>query len=356
MDSSGQRVLLIDPDNQSGHSLKRKFLNSSWEVEQVPNIFQAISIINSVSSLELVLYSFEIGEENIPLLIKEVKQRHIHAEVILISKTQVKFSLLSAQERKNLDISLPIEKIYDLDKFFKNILSEYQRRIVEHDRSRPTENVVEGNARFFEENFVQIDPQTTLELETAPYNLYIQINTGKYLKIFNASDLIPVEQVKRYIDKGLHHFYVKKTDRVVFATVAGEVHLRILKMKKKGFELKQMAIMKTNLELISCIKAVGFNKELLDLGITLANGLTQHVRENKYFKKFFKEILAVNASFESHGYMVAVIAVMILQKFDWRTQSLSHEIVLAAILHDIGKVILPAQSILLRPDEMGPTK
>lgn len=325
-----QRILVIDKDVHLRRSLKRFLSAKKYVVLECEDCHSAKSLLE-VSAAHLIisaikfpyfsgldLLDWENSNKKTPFILYEDFRE---TEVLLEARKKGLKTLLT----KPFNHSSLLRMIADV---LKGPESEAEKRPEAED-------------------FCAVPVADLITPRQIDFDIFIRIGLNHFVKIVYQGGRIEEERMKRYLEKGIRFFYIRKEDfsKIVgFNVVLSEkiLSMNVDKEKKLGF-------LRATGELLfqHC-----FRNEFVEDDIHLskqfvANSLAA-VSERPDFFTLFSSLRSHSDHVYMHSTAVALVSVMIAQKMGWHSYQNLFRLCLAGLFHDIGKKEIAAE-LLMKP-------
>ncbi|HUP57809.1 MAG TPA: HD domain-containing phosphohydrolase [Bdellovibrionota bacterium] len=217
--------------------------------------------------------------------------------------------------------------------------------------------------------YVPVIAEEFLSGRPSPYDAYVRVAPGKYVKVLNAKDSIEPERVQRFIQLGAHHLYIRKQPMARCLMYANLLESILLTRPDVSPELRLLQLAFSGEAANRMIRANG-GKPLSAGHLNVANQfLSQLALLVKQTRKNQKELVADflrHAGSIEHAVSVSFAVALLAPEVGIESPSGWAQLGLAAFFHDIGLYGLPEKLIsldtigivggtmeLLRPEELG---
>jgi HD-GYP domain-containing protein (c-di-GMP phosphodiesterase class II) len=185
-----------------------------------------------------------------------------------------------------------------------------------------------------DQEFVPVQAANFISGQKSFFDLYVRLNSGKFVKILNAGDDFKFERIKSYLDKGVTYFFVRKDGHKSFVDYINLTMGKVLKVSSVTIEVKNKQLLFLGEETSKIFTQFNLAPENLVYATEFVDKLHQHLRGIKdkgIIAKFLKNVL----TFE-HCSGVAFISGLIAKKLEIDSHKSITTLGTAAILHDVG--------------------
>jgi HD-GYP domain-containing protein (c-di-GMP phosphodiesterase class II) len=169
-------------------------------------------------------------------------------------------------------------------------------------------------------------------LKILPCDVYIQLGSGKKIKIFNDQDEVDVEKIRSYAQKGVTHFFIHKEHLLN----CGEQFFN------KDYLKKQMKISPSEMadnaleNLYSSIEGIGIGKREISQVEELHEEMAQDF-SSKEIHNILDDFSKMKGTFlYAHSFLTSLFCIQMGKKLQWGQKDNLKKLHLAAIFHDMG--------------------
>jgi len=309
------KVLIVD-DEPEIHDIVAFAFESIVEVDFLfaTSGNEAFKVLTSNRDVDLVVSDFNMTDGNGGQLYQKM----------LESGSEVPFALCSSVLLADVEVF----------KEGKNILGQ----IVKPNIFEGVEELINKLSESRSVNLVYTKIYSPVKLtmvkafSSAPNDIYIKINSEKYIKIFKENASIQMEELKKYEDKKLKYFYIEKQEAKNFVNLMIDSYLELLKEVGEKDNEKILDIHDVLIEVLSeyglSEKVISLAKRSVELTIHM---FSKNEKDVKIVKKIFghkKEYLT------QHSILLAYISCAIIEQLPWNTPENKDKLVMASFLHD----------------------
>jgi response regulator RpfG family c-di-GMP phosphodiesterase len=184
----------------------------------------------------------------------------------------------------------------------------------------------------------------------SPYDAYVRVAPGQYVRVLNAKDNIEPERVLRFISLGATHLYLKKQPLHRCLTYCDLLAQTLAARGDASFEVRLLQLASQGEEISRLVRALG-GRPLSPALLTLANGflaqLAMLIRRAKKSQKELASEFLRNANAIEHSISVTFVAALLSTELGIESPAIWAQLGLAAFFHDIGLYELPEKQISL---------
>ncbi len=236
-----KKILIIDNDPIVLDSMV-ELLKEELPHFELHSIVSSSNIVNDLrvyvanpDSIELILIDINMPEINGALLAQTIKDLVPQIRIMLMSGF---VTLLDQIKLLQLGVEKILPKPFNSDDFINAIHS-------------PTPSIIESSR-----DMIPIRIEELIKKEHYPFDLYIKIDDGKFLKIFNNKDQIEIEHLNQYRRKNFSNLFSKKSDSLNFSLkLYTPIHVGSI---KANFEINFAVYYLMNEQYVPLISAKSF--------------------------------------------------------------------------------------------------
>jgi HD-GYP domain-containing protein (c-di-GMP phosphodiesterase class II) len=165
------------------------------------------------------------------------------------------------------------------------------------------------------------------------FDIYIQLSSGKYLKILKGGDQFEPSRVKSYLDKGVTNFYMKKEAQDFFLQYCDKITEAILAKPELSIEVKVDQVINFAKETTDYLKSRGCS----ELTLHSSQQFIRHACQlTKQLQPSVLDLFLQKAALCEHGAGSVMLVSMLLSELGYHDPKVRDLIALGAMYHDIG--------------------
>jgi len=187
------------------------------------------------------------------------------------------------------------------------------------------------------DDFISVTADAVASYCPLNHDVYIQMNDGRYVKLFHKGDPIEVADFERYQkQKGVSLFYFKKNE---FGDVLNQQVKRLDKLANTvplpEKEITEGAL-KTQAAVRDIIEQMGFTPEAQALAKSCVAMTAKLLSSKPKLSKILSDLKKKEGAYVgSHSISVGTVACAIADKMNWHSVATYFKLSLAAFMHDI---------------------
>jgi putative nucleotidyltransferase with HDIG domain len=334
------KILLCDQNAKWLENFKVKLSEGMELIDSVDNGKSAQEVVCN-NEINVLVINVETKKYSFFEVVKFIKQNNPKTVVVMISENKkiLEEYFYSEKEITKLGIAQSYVKpfpIYHLIKFIEQTFKhkEWGKVLVNESEAALEEEVKESDQAF-----------TSLELKSFQQNnvvifsLYIRLGKNKYIRIYNQGDKVDESRIKKYKDKDPNlRLYFKTSDRLAYVNFSNDLMKRLL-AKKPETTLEDVVKVDSSARMfLEEVYMTGLPTPLVEESVIVCENIYKTVSGNKNLKEMLSQFFSIDDSEEAHSSLTAFYAAIICKNIDWVTSHSRDNIILGALLHDIGKI------------------
>ena len=202
-------------------------------------------------------------------------------------------------------------------------------------------------------HFTDIDIEDFLNQKALGLDVYIKLNTDRYVKIFLEGDSISTERVEFYKnDKKVKKFYLMNGDRGKYLKFCYSLANKTMTDDAVSSEFKTNLLMSISEKFMEDVYFKGLQREMVEEGKQICKQIHNFITTQKDLYKTLIRLNEFDPSAFSHSYLVTIFSAATIMKFESYSRQLLENTALACMFHDVGKSQLPKEMVTLLPDEL----
>lgn len=184
--------------------------------------------------------------------------------------------------------------------------------------------------------FISVNARDFLDGSKSTFSLYLRLESGRYLKLLQAGDVMQKERLKRYLEKGVVLFFIKKREHEKYLEYCDSLVSDLLRMQSAPVSLKISHTLKLGEEVTRLYSQVGLRESNLHHACKFVENLSKVTKQialdqNSSLYDFLRD-----AAFYDHGVATSFAASLLIQALDIFSSDPVETIGLASLFHDIG--------------------
>ncbi len=187
------------------------------------------------------------------------------------------------------------------------------------------------------------------------FDVFIQLKSGKYVKILHAGDTFDQERIDKYKnEKKVEHLWFKTADRAKYIKYQSHLTTKIMNADKVPVEMKSRFLKNVTSKYVEEVMAEGLKPQIVEQGKEICEQVYKLVEKEKNLYRLLRGYQDFDPSSVDHSYLVTLYTSSIIKQFEWQSQATIETAAMACMFHDIGKMKMPENLLDKRPGEMSP--
>ncbi|MBL7664501.1 MAG: HD domain-containing protein [Bacteriovoracaceae bacterium] len=328
-------ILLIVEDKKFYEKVKKSLGEENLHLHFVSTVDEAQKYLKDKQfNLNGIFINPEISNKEGVTLLKTYHENHIPVPVYLITDDLDKLSQGLTKEDMGIHgVAKSAREVTEMVKIIQIGMKEFDKA-----RAMEVRDTLDTKDKEIQENdiaFVPIKIQNFITGQYSYFDVYIKINSNKYIKIVAAGDDFDFERIKKYNLRGTQYFYIRKNAQEHYVEFCDKLAKKVLASNKVSADMKINRTMNHGEEVLKFFAVQGLDENSL----TFAKNYTTSVYEllekvseqNKIIKKFLK-----NINTYEHAIAVSILSGLMGRAYGLEAQECIEILGMAATLHDIG--------------------
>ncbi|OUR95521.1 hypothetical protein A9Q84_16950 [Halobacteriovorax marinus] len=183
-----------------------------------------------------------------------------------------------------------------------------------------------------------------------PFPLFVKLSSVKYVKIAHESSHIDPDRIKKYQDKNINSFYMKRSD---FKRYSELHHANAMSSKGKiDNESRQRLLLKSNQLLLKDIYHNEIVEESFDDAKKIFESTMQVITNKPSITTLLDYFNSLNDKFFAHMLGVGVYSLMLAKCLEWHSEQTLFYLSVGGTFHDLGKKGMNKDLIIKHEDDM----
>ncbi len=350
------KILLCDQNKKWLENFKVKLTDSMELIAAIETGKEAQDyLINNpvdVLIINCATKNFSIFE-----VVKFIKQKTPKTLILMISESEEELNeyFYSEKEISKLGIVKHYIKPFPVYHMVKYIEDSFKHHLWVDLKQVSGETLPEEEVSESDQRFSSLPYNEFGNNNIAIFDLYIRLKKNKYLKVFHKQERIEFPRIQRYLEKDSElKLYFKTSDRISYINFTNENLKKLIKKQKENKKELFKKVDTTTRLLVEEIYTHGLPDHVVEESLSSCENIFSLVNQNQELKKIMKELFSSEITEEAHVSLTAFYTAITCLNIDWVTEHSRNNILLGAILHDIGKVKLSKKMKTTPIDELKP--
>ena len=185
-----------------------------------------------------------------------------------------------------------------------------------------------------DEDFVPILAQNFLSGKNIFFDLFLRLDSGRFMKIVRAGDEFNPTRLEAYFRKGVDRFYIRKEIQFQYLAYCDQLAEAVLKRSDVPIEVQAAITLNLGQETLSFLKS----QEVLHLeyAVHFIEMLTTFVRKTELSEQPDIQLFMRNLPAYEHGVSCAMVGSLLAREFGLTSERVQRVIGLACLFHDLS--------------------
>ena len=187
------------------------------------------------------------------------------------------------------------------------------------------------------------------------FDVFIQLGSGRYVKILHAGDTFSQERIDKYKnEKNVEYLWFKTADRSKYIKYQSHLTEKLVGSQKVPVEMKARFLKNVTSKYVEEVMSEGLKPQIIEQGKEICEQVYQLVEKDKSLYKLLRSYQDFDPSAVDHAYLITLFSTSIIKQFEWQSQTTIETASMACMFHDIGKMKMPPKLLNTRPGDMSP--
>ncbi len=350
------KILIVDPDEAWLAQAKKYFLEQTYEVSTVVNGRDAQLALYNDKFFAVVL-NFETQNHSCSQVLKFIKTNYTNQRVFIIVNDQAMVDSDMVTEEKLIKLGAleMLVRPFELEALKDRIeghqsLGDLMSSITKREGVSAETEVEQGD-----EEFTKIKIDEFYSAQAVLFNIFIKMNSGRYLKILNTGDTFSKDRIDKYKnEKKVEFLYFHNSDRRKFVQYNNFLAKKLIENKNVPAISKVNMLKNVTEKFIEDTYTVGMKPQVIDQGKAVCETVFSLIESQADLYSILRSYQNFDPNAFSHAFLVTLYSTAIIKQFDWQSKATIETTAMACMFHDIGKTLLPKEFVELQPKDMTP--
>ncbi len=210
------------------------------------------------------------------------------------------------------------------------------------ERARANPDAVGQLAQTSDEGFIAIRAEDFLSGSKSFFDVYVRLNSGRYIKLLQAGDSFTLDRIENYLKKGLTHFHIRKEVQEVYMSYCDHLASAVIRSEAAPIELKVSQTLNQGEEVMKHLKSQGVSEANLRYASSFVANLRELTGKLDITKNDVLGSFLANAGAYEHGAGTAMLAAVLSNTLQISTDKPVQTVGFAAMFHDLALAQMPA--------------
>ncbi|MBF0313932.1 MAG: HDIG domain-containing protein [Oligoflexia bacterium] len=249
--------------------------------------------------------------------------------------------MLTTNDLLNIGISHILPKPFILSELLPYLQCE--QAVVQ----KVTKTALSPMEEINDEKFTRIALNDLIANDYAIFDFYFRINKNQYQKVFSKHEIIDFDYIATVNQKKFEYLYFKTKDRVTYLSYLNSLVEKFQSLPNIPAITKVKTMQNLSVKFIEEVHASGLNPFLVAECETICQNMFSLVKKDKFLSEQLDLLQEKSYSLYYHSFLVSFLTTVACKSLQWETWDLIYKISMGALLHDIGKIKLSSNIMLL---------
>lgn len=348
------KILICDPDAEWLARAREYFTTCGYVVSAVSNGKDAqLAIYND--KFFAVLLARETQSHSGIQVLKFIKSNSTNQRVIFIvgNRDRDEDSKSESEKFVKMGATEVLYRPFELEEL-KELLEGHQSLgdlVAGLPKNQGSSDEEEVSAQDDEFTSIRIDD--FYSAQAVLFDIYIKLNTERYVKILHAGDTFEKKRIDKYkIEKKVEYLYFHKNDRRKFIQFNNFMASKMVENAAIDQDTKVRVMKNISEKYVEEAFVQGLKPQIIDQGREVCENIYKMIEKEKDIYKLLRSYQDFDPSAYNHAFLVSLFSTAIIKQFEWESKVTIESAAMACMFHDIGKMKLPRELLEKRPIDM----
>ena len=237
------------------------------------------------------------------------------------------------QEQSPLGIQAALPRPRDLNSLATMIQSRISIRPADLPKPSPEseEFTLEGD-----EQYIRVLARNFLWSNHTVFDVFVRLKSGRMIKILNREDGFDESRLISYMNRGVHHFYIRAEDQVRLIQSCETVAKRMKQDFEAPLLVRSAPVMQMGELALDFFKRQGTPPSAIQSAFEFTQHLGTLMKRPEWRKDLPLKMFLEDLRHYQHGMAVALVAALLIKEMGLQSPRLMNVVGIAALFHDIG--------------------
>lgn len=348
------KLLISDPSKDWTLKTQEYFIEHHYEVDTSHNGKETQLKLYQERYFALVM-NYRLQDHSAKQVLFFVKKNYPQLKVILIieDSKQLEESGDTAEDLLKLGATEILIMPFERSELHQKI--EGQQDAISLLRNKPLKSGVSEEVELDspDEEYIAIKINDFFSSKAVLFDVFVRLRANRFVKILHAGDTFSKDRILNYKEKkGVEYLYFHQKDRKKFIQFNALIAKKMVANNQINSNTKVTQLKNVTSQYIDEVYCEGLKPQVVEQGKDICDTVYDLVEKDKDLYKFLKEFQTLDATAYSHSFLVTLYATSITKQFDWQSAQTLQSMAMACLFHDIGKLSIPKELLIKRPEEM----
>jgi HD-GYP domain-containing protein (c-di-GMP phosphodiesterase class II) len=170
------------------------------------------------------------------------------------------------------------------------------------------------------------------------FDLYVRLQSNKYVKVLRAGDSFSAERLSKYTSKGLTHFHLRKEVQERYLQYFDKLAASLLRRTDAPVSLQTTVTLNQGDEVAGFLKSRGVTEESIQHARQFVENVTLLTERMRLDRDAGIQKFLTNVALRDHAVAATILASLLARELQFQADKSVHIVGLASMFHDLALV------------------
>tara|TARA_Y100000780_G_scaffold232456_1_gene264142 strand:- start:61588 stop:62964 length:1377 start_codon:yes stop_codon:yes gene_type:complete len=235
------------------------------------------------------------------------------------------------------------QELYQSNEYNESILKPFEREDFKDDLLNKVGSALNfAKQEEFAASIQDIQPEEFIPMKikgfylykSFPYDIYMEIVRGKYIKILSADKPYTINTLVTYAKKNVKWLHIKKDDQLAYLEEETKKCIKAIKKAPPKSEDTILVALRSITLIHQSLLAIGVTPDVLNLTGLLAETIIEVVKKEPEIRNIYSKYPKIYSGIASKSLLTALTATSIVNRMGWDSVTTMTKLCVASILMD----------------------
>lgn len=235
------------------------------------------------------------------------------------------------------------QELYQSNEYNESILKPFEREDFKDDLLNKVGSALNfAKQEEFAASIQDIQPEEFIPMKikgfylykSFPYDIYMEIVKGKYIKILSADKPYTINTLVTYAKKNVKWLHIKKDDQLAYLEEETKKCIKAIKKAPPKSEDTILVALRSITLIHQSLLAIGVTPDVLNLTGLLAETIIEVVKKEPEIRNIYSKYPKIYSGIASKSLLTALTATSIVNRMGWDSVTTMTKLCVASILMD----------------------
>jgi putative nucleotidyltransferase with HDIG domain len=314
-------ILIVEDEVDIHEVLEFYFEDLDLELDFAVDYEEAVKLLND-KKFQLILSDVKLGEGPTGIdLLKTCKEKYSDIPFVVMT------SFISALDAKSA-------YQHGADEFVAKPINqtELQTKVM-----KCIDEGMSYKKKDFDDNlFCEVPLSTFVSGKKAPFDIYIKLRPGKYIKVANKTDEYNYEILNKFKEKGIEFLHALKDEFKEYTLLNLKVCKALKVNKKISSEKKNSFLVHSNNILQENAFKINLDESVVKYLNFYAKNIVEVISESSQVMDLVDSLRLECPDVYNYSLLTAIYSLYVAHALEWESEEKINNLFMAGLMHDIG--------------------